>query len=222
MVCKTTFIRLIFDYNRFIFPNCIVTGHIHSQMVVVCETLVCTLCIDNCLISGQQFLLKILNFVFVMALSVEEPFWFIILATEQKYLIYFQVIELGGKPTIGDCAMILRAAIRAPLPLAFLTILHTTHSLGYVFGRYWRFFIFHIDDARMMFSWSHLFDSSYKLTSLIINTCTLKMLVRVGFLKIVLVWAVWQITEICCPWWSGWSCKLSDCRMISHNSQMFN
>ncbi|XP_006854340.2 uncharacterized protein LOC18444100 [Amborella trichopoda] len=48
--------------------------------------------------------------------------------------IMHKVIELGGKPTIGDCAMILRAAIRAPLPAAFLTILQTTHSLDYVFG----------------------------------------------------------------------------------------
>ncbi|XP_054802275.1 uncharacterized protein LOC129306011 [Prosopis cineraria] len=46
-----------------------------------------------------------------------------------------KVIELGGTPTIGDCAMILRAAIRAPLPSSFLTILQTTHSLGYKFGR---------------------------------------------------------------------------------------
>ncbi|XP_030521244.1 uncharacterized protein LOC115734539 isoform X1 [Rhodamnia argentea] len=45
-----------------------------------------------------------------------------------------KVIELGGQPTIGDCAMILRAAIRAPLPSAFLKILQTTHTLGYVFG----------------------------------------------------------------------------------------
>ncbi|KAK7818937.1 hypothetical protein CFP56_040876 [Quercus suber] len=45
-----------------------------------------------------------------------------------------QVIELGGNPTIGDCAMIWRAAIKAPLPSAFLKILQTTHSLGYVFG----------------------------------------------------------------------------------------
>ncbi|KAI3797587.1 hypothetical protein L1987_32846 [Smallanthus sonchifolius] len=45
-----------------------------------------------------------------------------------------KVIELGGKPTIGDCAIILRAAIRAPYPSAFLEILGTTHSLGYVFG----------------------------------------------------------------------------------------
>ncbi|KAL2325295.1 hypothetical protein Fmac_024353 [Flemingia macrophylla] len=45
-----------------------------------------------------------------------------------------KVIELGGTPTIGDCAMILRAAIRAPLPSAFLTILQTTHGLGYKFG----------------------------------------------------------------------------------------
>ncbi|KAG4908484.1 hypothetical protein AAZX31_20G207300 [Glycine max] len=45
-----------------------------------------------------------------------------------------KVIELGGRPTIGDCAMILRAAIRAPLPSAFLTILQTTHSLGFKFG----------------------------------------------------------------------------------------
>ncbi|KAI4350129.1 hypothetical protein L6164_010641 [Bauhinia variegata] len=46
-----------------------------------------------------------------------------------------KVIELGGTPTIGDCAMILRAAISAPLPSAFLTILQITHSLGYKFGR---------------------------------------------------------------------------------------
>ncbi|XP_072987483.1 uncharacterized protein [Typha latifolia] len=45
-----------------------------------------------------------------------------------------KVVELGGTPTIGDCAMVLRAAIRAPLPSAFLTILQATHSLGYVFG----------------------------------------------------------------------------------------
>lgn len=45
-----------------------------------------------------------------------------------------KVIELDGKPTIGDCAIILRAAIRAPYPSAFLEILGTTHSLGYVFG----------------------------------------------------------------------------------------
>ncbi|KAG0452889.1 hypothetical protein HPP92_025553 [Vanilla planifolia] len=45
-----------------------------------------------------------------------------------------QVIKLGGKPTIGDCAMILRAAIRAPLPAAFLTILREAHKLGYIFG----------------------------------------------------------------------------------------
>ncbi|CAA7403291.1 unnamed protein product [Spirodela intermedia] len=45
-----------------------------------------------------------------------------------------KVIELGGTPTIGDCAMILRAAIRAPAPSAFLGILQKTHSLGYVFG----------------------------------------------------------------------------------------
>ncbi|KAA0038374.1 putative pentatricopeptide repeat-containing protein [Cucumis melo var. makuwa] len=46
----------------------------------------------------------------------------------------WEVIELGGTPTIGDCAMILRAAIKAPLPSAFLKILRTTHGLGYVFG----------------------------------------------------------------------------------------
>ncbi|KAI3459062.1 hypothetical protein Pfo_015725 [Paulownia fortunei] len=45
-----------------------------------------------------------------------------------------KVIELGGTPTIGDCAMVLRAAIRAPMPSAFLQILQTTHRLGYVFG----------------------------------------------------------------------------------------
>ncbi|WOH12489.1 hypothetical protein DCAR_0831993 [Daucus carota subsp. sativus] len=48
--------------------------------------------------------------------------------------LMLKVIELGGLPTIGDCAMILRAAIRAPAPSAFLKILQTTHSLGYSFG----------------------------------------------------------------------------------------
>ncbi|XP_058770620.1 uncharacterized protein LOC131644206 [Vicia villosa] len=46
-----------------------------------------------------------------------------------------KVIQLGGMPTIGDCAVILRAAIKAPLPSAFLTILQITHGLGYKFGR---------------------------------------------------------------------------------------
>lgn len=48
--------------------------------------------------------------------------------------VMLKVIELGGSPTIGDCAVILRAAIRAPVPSAFLKILQTTHSLGYAFG----------------------------------------------------------------------------------------
>ncbi|XP_050223594.1 uncharacterized protein LOC126673481 [Mercurialis annua] len=48
--------------------------------------------------------------------------------------LMLKVIELGGAPTIGDCAMILRAAIRAPMPSAFLKILQITHSLGYTFG----------------------------------------------------------------------------------------
>ncbi|KAJ1693952.1 hypothetical protein LUZ63_010650 [Rhynchospora breviuscula] len=48
--------------------------------------------------------------------------------------IMHKVIELGGTPTIGDCAMIVRAAIRAPLASAFPVILQTTHSLGYVLG----------------------------------------------------------------------------------------
>ncbi|XP_015576567.2 uncharacterized protein LOC8258675 isoform X1 [Ricinus communis] len=48
--------------------------------------------------------------------------------------LMLKVIELSGTPTIGDCAMILRAAIRAPMPSAFLKILQTTHSLGYTFG----------------------------------------------------------------------------------------
>ncbi|KAH0456675.1 hypothetical protein IEQ34_014582 [Dendrobium chrysotoxum] len=51
-----------------------------------------------------------------------------------KWSQEWEVIELGGKPTIGDCAMILRAALRAPLPSAFLTILQETHKLGFVFG----------------------------------------------------------------------------------------
>lgn len=56
--------------------------------------------------------------------------WEVELATK----LMLKVIELGGVPTIGDCAMILRAAIRAPVPSAFLKILQTTHSLGYSFG----------------------------------------------------------------------------------------
>ncbi|KAH9317723.1 hypothetical protein KI387_019492, partial [Taxus chinensis] len=45
-----------------------------------------------------------------------------------------KVIAVGGTPTIGDCAMVLRAAIRAPLPTAMVSILRRTQSLGYVFG----------------------------------------------------------------------------------------
>lgn len=45
-----------------------------------------------------------------------------------------KVIELGGTPTIGDCAMVLRAAIRAPLPPAMVSIFRKAHVLGYVFG----------------------------------------------------------------------------------------
>ncbi|XP_078442903.1 plastid transcriptionally active 3 [Wolffia australiana] len=48
--------------------------------------------------------------------------------------ILTKVVDLGGKPTMGDCAMILRAAIRAPAPSTFLGILQKSHSLGYVFG----------------------------------------------------------------------------------------
>ncbi|TVU30453.1 hypothetical protein EJB05_22078, partial [Eragrostis curvula] len=48
--------------------------------------------------------------------------------------IMHKVIELGGTPTIGDCAIILRAAMRGPVPSAFIPILQTTHSLGYKFG----------------------------------------------------------------------------------------
>jgi hypothetical protein len=51
------------------------------------------------------------------------------------FVVEFQVIELGGTPTIGDCAIILRAAMKAPVPSAFITILQTTHSLGHKFGR---------------------------------------------------------------------------------------
>ncbi|PPD93318.1 hypothetical protein GOBAR_DD09751 [Gossypium barbadense] len=53
---------------------------------------------------------------------------------EWEVELAIQVIELGGTPTIGDCAMILRAAIKAPVPSAFLKILQKTHSLGFVFG----------------------------------------------------------------------------------------
>ncbi|KAF2305310.1 hypothetical protein GH714_003630 [Hevea brasiliensis] len=56
--------------------------------------------------------------------------WEVELAIE----VMLKVIELGGTPTIGDCAMILSSAIRAPMPSAFLKILQTTHSLGYAFG----------------------------------------------------------------------------------------
>ncbi|XP_010463904.1 PREDICTED: uncharacterized protein LOC104744533 [Camelina sativa] len=53
---------------------------------------------------------------------------------ELAIVLMTKVIELGGIPTIGDCAVILRAALRAPMPSAFLKILQTTHSLGYAFG----------------------------------------------------------------------------------------
>ncbi|CAN1132109.1 hypothetical protein LINPERHAP2_LOCUS6800 [Linum perenne] len=59
-----------------------------------------------------------------------SPEWEVELAVK----LMEKVIQLGGKPTIGDCAMILRAAITAPVPPALLQILQITHKLGYVFG----------------------------------------------------------------------------------------
>eukprot|EP00249_Psilotum_nudum_P023175 c28772_g1_i1 orf=120-3080(+) len=44
------------------------------------------------------------------------------------------VQDLGGIPTIGDCAMLLRAARRTPWPEAMVKILQSSHKLGYVFG----------------------------------------------------------------------------------------
>ncbi|CAK7341253.1 unnamed protein product [Dovyalis caffra] len=67
-------------------------------------------------------------------LEVELAIKLMLKASTSTKFPCFQVIELGGTPTIGDAAMILRAAIRAPMPSAFLKILQTTHSLGYVFG----------------------------------------------------------------------------------------
>lgn len=71
--------------------------------------------------------------------------------------LLLQVIELGGTPTIGDCAMILRAAIKAPVPSAFLKILQTTHSLGYVFGRY------------VYFSWDKRFEFYLQYQGMSVN-----------------------------------------------------
>lgn len=59
-----------------------------------------------------------------------SPQWEVDLAIK----VMLKVIELGGTPTIGDCAMILRSAIKGPVPSSFLTILQITHKLGYKFG----------------------------------------------------------------------------------------
>ncbi|XP_056851592.1 uncharacterized protein LOC130500675 [Raphanus sativus] len=48
--------------------------------------------------------------------------------------IYSKIACAHVRGKIGDCAVILRAAIRATVPSAFLKILQTTHSLGYSFG----------------------------------------------------------------------------------------
>lgn len=45
-----------------------------------------------------------------------------------------KVVDLRGIPTIGDCAMLLRAALKTPWPEAMVNILQQTHKLGYVFG----------------------------------------------------------------------------------------
>lgn len=45
-----------------------------------------------------------------------------------------KVVALGGVPTIGDCAILLRAALRTPWPEAMVDLLQQTHKLGYVFG----------------------------------------------------------------------------------------
>ncbi|KAL9272081.1 Pentatricopeptide repeat-containing protein [Drosera capensis] len=59
-----------------------------------------------------------------------SPQWEVDLAIK----VMLKVIELSGTPTIGDCAMILRSAIKGPVPSSFLTILQITHKLGYKFG----------------------------------------------------------------------------------------
>lgn len=70
-----------------------------------------------------------------MSFPLKTLLYFISVPLAHLCILVLQVIELGGTPTIGDCAMILRAAIRAPFPSAFLKILQTAHSLGYIFGR---------------------------------------------------------------------------------------
>lgn len=81
---------------------------------------------------GKSFFINIV----CLDLLTSTVFKFALFNLHSVCHLLLQVIELGGIPTIGDCAMILRAAIKAPLPSAFLKILQTTHGLGYVFGRY--------------------------------------------------------------------------------------
>ncbi|KAJ7548833.1 hypothetical protein O6H91_07G029100 [Diphasiastrum complanatum] len=53
---------------------------------------------------------------------------------ELGMLIFKKVVCLGGTPTIGDCAMLVRASMRIPLPDAMVNIIQESHKLGHVFG----------------------------------------------------------------------------------------
>ncbi|CAM6089761.1 unnamed protein product [Calypogeia fissa] len=45
-----------------------------------------------------------------------------------------RVLDLGGVPTIGDCAMLVHAAMRIPWPEAIVSLVQQTHKFGYKFG----------------------------------------------------------------------------------------
>ncbi|KAL3695612.1 hypothetical protein R1sor_009688 [Riccia sorocarpa] len=45
-----------------------------------------------------------------------------------------RVLDLGGAPTIADCATLVRAAIRIPWPEAIVSLIQETHKLNIVFG----------------------------------------------------------------------------------------
>ncbi|KAG6555175.1 hypothetical protein Mapa_003214 [Marchantia paleacea] len=45
-----------------------------------------------------------------------------------------RVLDLGGIPTIADCAMLVRAAMRIPWPEAIVSLIQQTHKLDITFG----------------------------------------------------------------------------------------
>ncbi|KAL2642218.1 hypothetical protein R1flu_009805 [Riccia fluitans] len=66
--------------------------------------------------------------------SKEPERWSQELEVQLGMQIMQRVLNLGGTPTIADCAMLIRAAMRIPWPEAIVSIIQETHKLNIVLG----------------------------------------------------------------------------------------